>query len=191
MSTNAKNVSTGKPKIGGSVFRAPIGTELPTSATTTLPAEYKDMGYISDEGITNNNTRESEDTKAWGGDTVMSAQTSKTDTFGLKFIETKNENVLKAVYGDENVTGDIETGMTIRANAKELDYGVWVIDMTLTDGDLKRVVIPNGKVTEIAEITYNDTEAVGYDTTITAFPGEDGDTHKEYIQKPTAPSNEG
>ena len=34
--SNAQNVTVGKPKVGGAVFRAPLGTELPTDATTAL-----------------------------------------------------------------------------------------------------------------------------------------------------------
>ena len=69
--TNVNNVSAGKPKIGGAVFVAPIGTELPEDVTTQLNAAFKGLGYCSDDGITNTNSPETEEQKAWGGDTVL------------------------------------------------------------------------------------------------------------------------
>lgn len=180
---NAKQVSVGKPMVGGAVFYAPAGTVAPTDAVTALGNDFVNMGYISDAGVTNSQERESEDIKAWGGDTVLSPQTSKTDTFGMTFIESLNVNVLKAVYGADNVTGSLETGIAIKANSKELDYAVWVIDMIMTDGALKRVVIPNGKITSTGEVTYADNSAVGFETTITGFPDDDTNTHYEYIAK--------
>ena len=36
MATTATNVTVGKPKVGGAVHWAPLGTTLPTSATAAL-----------------------------------------------------------------------------------------------------------------------------------------------------------
>lgn len=193
MATNAKNVSAVKPRVGGCVYTAPVGTTLPTDAESALDEAFEDMGYISEDGITNSNTRESENIKAYGGDIVASPQTEKLDTFGMTFIEAKNITTLKAVYGESNVSGTLATGITIRVNSAELEDRAWVIDQIMSEGDLKRTVIPRGKITELGEITYADGSVTGFESTITAFPAEelDGDSHREYMKTPAASGNNG
>ena len=181
MPNTATNVSTGKPKIGGAIYVAPVGSTLPTSAIATLDAAFKCLGYCSDDGLTNDNSPESDNIKAWGGDVVLTVQTEKADEFGVTLIEVMNEDVLKVVYGSANVTGALDTGLTITANSKELDSWAFVVDMVLNGSGKKRIVIPNGKVKEIGTITYKDDEAIGYETTIAALPDSSENTHYEYV----------
>ena len=179
---SSANVTAAKPNISGAVSSAPLKTALPQNAKTALNEAFKTLGYISEDGLTNENSPESEEVKAWGGQTVLSSQTDKKDTFKFKLIESLNVEVLKEVYGADNVTGTLTTGITVKTNANELPEHSLVIDMMLKNGSVKRIVIPRGKVSEIGEIGYKDGEPIGYELTITALPDDQGNTHYEYMQ---------
>lgn len=181
MANTVSNVTAGKPKISGAIFRADLPATMPTDATTALDAGFKLMGYISEDGVTNSNSPDTTDIKAWGGDTVLNIQESKDDTFKFTMLEVLNLDVLKAVYGSSNVTGALATGITVKANSDEAAEGAWVIEMALRDNAVKRVAIPDAKISELGDIEYTDSDAVGYEVTLTCMPDASGNTHYEYI----------
>lgn len=184
MANTVSNVSVGKPQVAGAIYNAPAGTTLPTDTASTLNQACVALGYVSEDGVTNTNSPESDTVKAWGGDTVLTLQTAKQDQFKFTLLESLNSDVLKAVYGSANVSGALSTGLTVHANSKQLPASAWVIDMILTNNAVKRIVIPEGQIAEVGDIVYKDDEAIGYEITINALPSStiNGDTHVEYIK---------
>lgn len=183
MANNAQNVSTGKPKISGGVWVAPLNSTLPTDATTELDTSvYTCLGYVSEDGVENANDMDVSAIKAWGGNIVYRSLTELNDTFSFSLIESENPEVLKAVYGDENVTltagGDIKVDV-IAEDPKEM---VWIIELALRNQLAKRIVIKDGAVTGREAITYNDSDAIAYGITVSAYPDGDGKTHFELLE---------
>ncbi|WP_394271629.1 phage tail protein [Anaerococcus nagyae] len=181
MVQTAEYVSYGKPKIDGGIKVAPVGTKLPTSEKEALASEFKSLGYVSEDGLTNNKSTDTDDIQAWGGDTVLTLYQGSTDEFTYTLIETMNVDVLKFVYGEENVTGTLETGIKVSVDSQPRPMKSFVVDMILKGGVLKRLVIPKGEVIQDSETSYIDNDASGFGITVKCNPDEKGKTHYEYI----------
>ena len=184
MSQTANYTSAAKPTPSGCLYRAPKDTTLPTTADSVLdPAVWTCLGYLSEDGITNSDTKTSEDKKAFGGDTVLTIQTDHSDKFKFKFIEVLNKDVQATVYGERNVSGDLTTGLTVQSNADEPTPYVWVMDMIMNNDILHRKVIPYGKITERGDTVYSSNDLASYDVTITGIPDASGNTHYDHYKK--------
>lgn len=181
MANNVKNVVAGKPLAAGGVWRGPLGTALPTDETTALDGALKAAGYIGEDGLTETQDRSTEKIRAWGGDTVKVVQTEFGLTYQFTFIESVNGDVLKAVYGEANVTTTAATASTgnkhaVKVNSEQLPHETYVFEVK--DGDARiRIVVPDGQITEVGDITYADGEVVGYQVTVEAFRDADLDAN--------------
>lgn len=176
-------VTAAKPKIGGAVYRAPSGTTLPTDATTALANTFIAIGYNTEDGVVRAVEQDTETVKAWGGDTVLVLQNSRTETFNFKMLDAHSVEALKIYYGDSNVTGTaLATGISVKSNNAEQLGHVYVIDMIESGNTLHRIVIPNGIVTELEDISYVDNAAVAYGVTITAVADSTGNSSYDYFK---------
>ena len=176
-------VTAAKPQVGGAVYRAPLGSTLPTSAAEALATAYKALGYNTDEGVTRSFDQDTEVVKAWGGDVVLVLENGKTETFQFSMLDAHSVEALKMVNGDANVTGStLASGISVISNNDEKGAHIFVIDMIESGNTLHRIVIPNGIVTEIEDITYVDSEPIAYGVTITAMADDLGNTVYEYFK---------
>lgn len=177
------NVLQGKPVVTGGILVGTTGATLPTDAAGTLTG-FTGLGYVGEDGLTETNGRTTDKIKAWGGATVKVVQTDFSVTYQFTLYE-QNADVLKAVYGADNVTTTAATASTgtlqsVKVNKDQLDHQPWVFDMK--DGDAKiRVVVPDGQITEVGDIVYNDSGVIGYQCTLEAFEDASGNNAYKYL----------
>lgn len=178
---DASKITTGKRKTAGGIYCAPANTTLPTDAATALASAFKELGYVAEDGVVNSISRETTDVKEWGGDVVDTIITGQTDAFKFKLMESVNVDTLKAVFGASNVT-ESSGAITVTVKSDNPTSYVWVIDMAIKNNRMKRIVIPDGKITALGDISYKSTEMTMYDVTLScAYDSTIGGTHKEYV----------
>jgi len=184
MSGKATNVTAGKPKTSGAVFTAPVGSTLPTDAVTAINSiseAYKDLGYVSEDGLTESISITTSAIKEWGGSIVLITQDEKTATFKFELIEYLNKEVQKFANGDANVSGTLESGMKISVTDVDVDERVLVFWQILRGGIPLRIVVPRCKITAIGDIVYKGNEAVAYDLTVQAIKNDSGQYYDKYM----------
>ncbi|WP_396909508.1 hypothetical protein [Mycolicibacterium sp.] len=181
MASDVKNVYAAEPLATGSVLVAPLGTALPTSAVATLDEDFVDLGYVGEDGFTETAERNTDEKKAFGGDTVKVLQTEYNHSFQFVLLESLNADVLKAVYGASNVTvtpADATHGVqiSVKKNAKKLPHMSWVIDTTDSELNARyRNVIPDGQITELGDVTIVHSDTIAYEVTVKCFKNGSGD----------------
>lgn len=186
MPNNKKNASLGKPMAGGMVYVAPTGTTLPADATTTLPAAYKSVGFISEDGITNSTDTDTTTVTDAGGTTVINEISSYAESYQFAMMET-SADALGVRFETSNVKTEGDK-LTVDHKMPTGESKIYVFEILMTGNRVKRIVVPDGTITEYGDTQYHAGDAILYDVTVSANPSAliDGATSREYIA-PIAP----
>lgn len=157
---------------GAAVYSAPLGTTLPTTATEALDEAFTDLGWVSEDGVTNSISRDTTKHYAWGGDVVKTTQDKYTETVKLTLLES-NADVLSVVYGADNVTENGDT-LAVEHSSLMLDRMSFVIDFI--DGDRAgRIVLREGLVVELSDVVYVHKDLTRYEITIDLYKPDTGE----------------
>lgn len=184
MANSAAKVVAGVPLATGGILIGALTAAEPSTAVSALTG-FTAAGYIGEDGVTETNERSTDRIRAWGGDTVKVVQTEHNVTYEFTFLETLNADVLKAVYGTTNVTTTAATVSSgtlheVAINASTLPHQSYVFE--IKDGLAKvRIYIPDGQITEVGDITYSDSEVIGYQVTVECFPDELGNKAYKFL----------
>lgn len=175
---NTANVSSGKGVSGGYFFAAPMGTAAPTDIETPLADDFKNIGFVSEDGIVFSTESDSEDLVDMNGDTMDTAKGTHSETFTVTFAEVKKD-AQAVLYGDDNVT-DVDGVMTVHITGEEAPHKVFVFEGVLKNGRRWRRVIHDAKVNEYGDLTVASSELFGREATFAAFKGTAGDYYTDY-----------
>jgi hypothetical protein len=181
MPSNVQNVYAGQPLASGVIFVAPLTTPAPTSAVSPLAPGFVDLGYVGADGFTERNERSVDQKRSFGGKTVKVLQTEFSSSVEVVLLESISANVLKAVFGEPNVTVTPATpqhGVQVKVNknGRKLPYQSWVIDTWDDETGAKyRNYMPNAKITTVGDITVSHSDTIEYRITIEAFETTNGD----------------
>lgn len=169
------NVSVGKGASGAYAWIAPYGTALPTDNTTTIAATYKVLGFIDENGVTFADSTSPTDYNDMSGNAIATTPGAVTKTASFVPVELK-KSTLDIIYGAANV--DDADGV-IEYTDKGPDQTLWTIvfDFVLGADRKWRVVVPQCRLKEMADLTINyqtlvgrqNTMAVLYDSTIQGY----------------------
>jgi hypothetical protein len=190
---SSANVTFSKPGTSanksGYIWVAPLGTAVPTDATTELDKAFVGLGYLSEDGLTEPASFEpGDDIVAAGGDTVAQADPTFSKTWTGTCIEALNEDLLKVAYGSKNVTvtpaSTTDGSITIKEQAGDLEHHVIVIDEMLKGGRKRRNVMADATFLITGDISHVHTALVNFEFTITAYPTADQPAQTQYITIP-------
>jgi PKD repeat protein len=159
--------------ITGELYKAPLGTAAPADSTSVLDPDYVGLGYVSEDGVTENWDDSVDNIVAWqNATTVRSATTESTGTVELTLIQTRG-NVLEAFHRGSTMTEPTPGNFELEVKPIVADPSSWILDVI--DGAKHiRIYLGNAEITERGEIMYANGEPVGYPITITVYPDADG-----------------
>lgn len=173
-------VSLGKFKVGGYAYWAPAGTTPPNDASTALPAVFKLLGYLSEDGLTIKTDTDTTEVKDANGTTVMKVITSYAESYQFAMLEVLRAEAAKLRYNEDAVTGS-DKSMTIKHQMPSGEGFVLVFEIAMT-GDVKdRLVIGNATRAEFGDRQVHAGDAQVYDVIVSANDMGNGVTAIEYI----------
>lgn len=158
------NVSIGKGAAGAYAWIAPYGTELPTDNTTTLASGYKVLGFIDENGVTFSDATSPTDYNDMSGDSIATTPGAVTKTAAFVPVELK-KTTLDLIYGAANVE---DADGIIEYTDKGPDQTLWTIvfDFVLGGSRKWRLVVPQCRLKEMADLTINYQTLVGRQNTM-------------------------
>lgn len=150
----------------GAVYRAPIGTALPTTAAASLNSEFTHLGYISEEGVTFSPSMDVEMIRAWQSFyPVKRFVTGRDATMSFELLQLNGENLSLAFGGGTFATVSSGQFSYTPPDPDDIDEFILLVQ-GVAGTDTWRIIFRRAMVTELSEITFARTDAARLPITV-------------------------
>ena len=175
MATNAVNI--GKGRASGMFLTAASGTALPaTLSETTLSAWGSVVGFVSDEGMTLNLSRDKENIKDWANVVRRVVLTDHEETASGSCIST-TADALAALFGASAVTTATNT-TTVNLSASDLPAAAAFLFVMVDGDDVLAFGCSEGQISVSDNVSFAPGDAIEWPFEVTAM----GDGGMKFIK---------
>lgn len=184
---NTANVSVGKGLEGGYMFVAPTSQNLPDSLEDAFAvpsgeeSEWRNLGYLGEDGISLSDSSDSENYSDMNGDAVAKGSGTTEKNYTVKLLEIKNDT-LKFIYGENNSKDENGVITTHDKGQNTATYRTMFL-LLLKDGRRQARIAGNTSISELGDESVTSTELMGREVTVSVLKDtETGDYWTFYTE---------
>jgi len=171
-------VNSGEIRVAGTghIYKAPIGSTLPTTSAASWDEAFVDLGFVAD-GFEVQQDLKTTDINAWQTLEVVriiANELNRTFTFTL---QQTNADTLALAWGGATITPGTSGAYTLAIPGADAGLASYAFGIDWFDGTTsQRIVIPNGTLTTLPTVKFNRSGAVEYQITVRAVKPSTGDS---------------
>lgn len=168
----------------GGLWFAPYGTALPTDVDEPLAPAFKNLGFISADGVGIKFDDQTKPIEVWGGDEIGQLRDKFSIEYSMKLFQVLSPEVNAAIFGDANVSTAAATAthgarMKVIINSKLPKRCSLVLDSVYEDKMIRQVAAIAQK-SGIGDLKLVHNEPMAFEPTFKVLKGTDGNHVIQY-----------
>jgi hypothetical protein len=168
----------------GGLWIAPFGTVLPEDVDEPLDAAFKNLGYVSADGVEVKIDSSTQPIEVWGGDEIGTLRDKFSITYSMKLFQVLSPEVNAAIFGADNVATQAATTeqgnrLKVIMNSKIPKRCSLVLDSVYED-KLVRQVAQIAQLSELGSLKFVHNEPLHFEPSWKVLKGTDGNHVVQY-----------
>ncbi|ASR85518.1 major tail protein [Mycobacterium phage Krueger] len=168
----------------GGLWFAPFGTELPEDVDEPLNEAFKNLGFVSADGVTVKIDSQTTPIEVWGGDEIGALRDKFSIEYSMSLFQVLSPEVNAAIFGAGNVSTTAATAahgarMKVLINSKLPKRCSLVLDSVYEDKIIRQVA-QIAQLSSLADIKLVHNAPMAFEPTFKVLKGTDGNHVIQY-----------